>query len=136
MQESTKRSPEKPFQPQILKRPQPGQFNGQEPSRPVQASMPSMPSMQEPPVDHRKPQQVDHRQNLLSLFGKPSTGIQQPNYPPNGNSLPSADPALRSRVGSLASAEAGPRRGSQAPISPADKGFLLDYLAAAVAKGH
>ncbi|KUJ21952.1 uncharacterized protein LY89DRAFT_608597 [Mollisia scopiformis] len=135
MQEPPKRSPEKAFQPQILKRPQPGQFNGQEPSRPAQTSMPQ-PPMPEPPMDPRKYQQADHRQNLLSLFGKPPTGVQQPNYSPNnGVSLP-ADPALRSRVGSLASAEAAPRRPSQAPISPADKGFLLDYLAAAVAKGH
>lgn len=136
-QESLKRSPEKPFQPQILKRPQPGQFNGQESSRPIQPPMPSMP---EPLIDHRKRQQADHRQNLLSLFGKTSTGVQQTSYPPsNGVSLPPPDPAMisaRSRVGSLASAEAAPRRSSQAPISPADKGFLLDYLAATVAKGH
>lgn len=136
MAEPPKRSPEKPFQPQILKRPQPGQFGGQEPARPAQPSMPSLPSMQEPSVDHRKPQQTDHRQNLLSLFGKPPAGVQQPTYSPNhGFSIPSADPTLRSRVGSLASAAETPRRPSQAPISPADKGFLLDYLAAAVAKG-
>lgn len=135
MQEPPRRTPEKPFQPQILKRPQPGQFNGQDTGRLVHGSMPLV---QESGLDHRKPQQNDHKQNLLSLFGKPASGIQQPNFAPsNGTSLSHADSTLRSRVGSLASSEAAPRRSSQAPISPADKGFLLDYLAAAIeAKGH
>jgi mRNA-decapping enzyme subunit 2 len=134
MQDPQSRTPEKPFQPQILKRPQPGQFNGHEPARPVQSST----LIQELGMDQRKPPQNDHRQNLLSLFGKSSPGAQQTNFvPSNGTSLPQGDSALRSRVGSLASGETAPRRSSQAPISPADKGFLLDYLAAAIeAKGH
>ncbi|CZR57305.1 related to decapping enzyme [Phialocephala subalpina] len=144
MQEPAKTSPEKPFQPQILKRPQPGQFSGQESLRHVQPPMPSMqappmPLMQQPVLDHRKQQPADHRQNLLSLFGKPSTSTQQPSYSPsNGISLPAADPnmAARSRVGSLASAEAGSRRPSQAPTSPENQGFLLDYLGTHFAKGH
>lgn len=134
MQDPHQRTPEKPFQPQILKRPPPGQSSGQESGRAAQSST----LVQELGLDQRKPQQIDHRQNLLSLFGKPPPNAQQQNFPPsNGSSQPPTDPALRSRVGSLASGETGTRRSSQAPISPADKGFLLDYLAAAIeAKGH
>lgn len=139
MQEPTKRSPEKPFQPQILKRPQPSQqsqFSGQESLR---HAHPPMPSMQPPMVDHRKQQPADHRQNLLSLFGKPSASTQQPSYSPsNGISLPATDPnmAARSRIGSLASTESASRRPSQVPTSPEHQGFLLDYIAANIAKGH
>lgn len=134
MQDTHQRTPEKPFQPQILKRPPPNHSSGQESGRPMQSGA----LVQELGLDQRKPQPTDHRQNLLSLFGKPSTGAQQQNLPPsNGPPHPQTDPALRSRVGSLASGETATRRSSQAPISPADKGFLLDYLAAAIeAKGH
>ncbi|KAH7419315.1 hypothetical protein BKA64DRAFT_715822 [Cadophora sp. MPI-SDFR-AT-0126] len=122
---------EKPFQPQILKRPQPGISMPPEGITPTQSNFPAFSQSLSHPVDHT--------QTLLSMFRKgPAAGTLQG---PTGEpliSLPPADPSFgisaRSRVGSLASTEGAPRRGSQTPISPADKGFLLSYLDA-VANG-
>ncbi|KAL2075573.1 hypothetical protein VTL71DRAFT_516 [Oculimacula yallundae] len=122
---------EKPFQPQILKRPQPGMTVSPE-------GITAQPSFPSATVPASKP--VDHTQTLLSMFRNGPSGASSFTHSPPGEpliSLPSADPALgisaRSRVGSLAS-EGGLRRGTQTPISPADKGFLLNYLDA-VANG-
>jgi mRNA-decapping enzyme subunit 2 len=134
-----RQSPEKPFQPQILKRPQPSALKTPESSTPTQSTFPIVP--QPPYFDPRVSKPADHRQTLLSLFGK---GTGAPNSllknlsSETSNSSPPVDPPLgisaRSRVGSLASGETAARRGSQAPISPADQGFLLSYLEN-VAKG-
>ena len=127
------KSPEKPFQPQILKRPQGGPPKAVEPS-PVPQS--AFPAFSQPPTAVRPAQTADHKQTLLSLFGKASA---QANPLPK---IPTSDPiqqlpiapatavSSRSRVGSLASGEGPSRRGSQVPISPADKNFLLNYLGA------
>jgi mRNA-decapping enzyme subunit 2 len=129
-----KQSPEKPFQPQILKRPPPGPLMKASPT-PTPAQ-PSFKPLSEPLPDGHIGQapskQIDHRATLLSMFGKndPSTPVIP---------LPLADPTMnisaRSRVGSLVSGDPTSRRGSHTPISPADKGFLLNYLDA-VAKGQ
>ncbi|TVY50880.1 mRNA decapping complex subunit 2 [Lachnellula cervina] len=173
------KSPEKPFQPQILKRPQQSSSKTQQPPPAIQpsvspfASQPGASRMQQsptavssasifrssqgslrmphsataiqhpvstfvPPPDRRPSQAVGHKQNLLSLFGKAQVG----SISPPGRDGPSMEPlastvktSARSRVGSLASGDGTSRRGSQTPISPADKGFLLGYLEEAVAKG-
>ncbi|KAL5328968.1 hypothetical protein ACEPPN_002477 [Leptodophora sp. 'Broadleaf-Isolate-01'] len=124
---------EKPFQPQILKRPQPGMSTSPEGITPTQSNFPAFAQPSNKPADHTK--------TLLSMFRKGPTSVSSFTHGPTGEpliSLPPADPALgisaRSRVGSLASTEGGLRRGSQTPISPADKGFLLNYLDA-VANG-
>jgi len=127
------KSPEKPFQPQILKRPQPEPSKAVEPSPIPQSAFPAFPP---PSIDERPGQTADQRQALLSLFGKPAsvpkplsrvpTNDETQNQPMN----PAASVSSRSRVGSLASAEAPSRRASQAPISPADTNFLLNYLGA------
>lgn len=123
----------KPFQPQILKRPQPG------PSKAVEASpvpQSAFPAFSPPSAAVRPAQTADHKQTLLSLFGKASA---QPNPLPRiptsdptqqAPMVPAANVSARSRVGSLASGEAPSRRASQVPISPADKNFLLNYLGA------
>ncbi|RDW94687.1 hypothetical protein BP5796_00450 [Coleophoma crateriformis] len=162
------KSPERPFQPQILKRPQPEATAVSETSispAPVLATVPVSPPVMS--------QGSDHKQALLSMFGQsamtspPLNSASIPYRPSsNQNSVPGEqsqkllslfakqpaatnpllkaqgneettsthsvdtafDPASRSRVGSLASGAASSRRGSQTPISPADKGFLLNYL--------
>ncbi len=132
-QAPTMKSPEKPFQPQILKRPQPGPSKAVEPS-PIPKSV--FPAFSPPSNDVRPSQTADHRQTLLSLFGKASSAPNHLSRIPtsDGTQIQPMDPATsvsaRSRVGSLASGEAPSRRGSQAPISPADKNFLLNYLGA------
>ena len=119
---------EKPFQPQILKRPQgPAQKAAEAP-----ATLPSVLSAPVGPFDRRSSQSTDHKQTLLSLFGKapsPPAPLSQ-NF--TGGSFAQAHASgqtgtpVRTRVGSLAS-EGPSRSGSQA-LSPADKSFLLSYL--------
>ena len=66
----------------------------------------------------------EQKNQLLSLFGKgkePASVLDSPHMRP------------RSRVASIASgagdgASQGSRRGSQTPLSPADRDFLLGYL--------
>ncbi|KAF7927410.1 uncharacterized protein EAE97_010085 [Botrytis byssoidea] len=104
------------------------------------------------------PQSTEQKHTLLSLFGKsptpaPSSIFGKSPMPasssmsrtsshdgPSSNHLIDAtrSAASRSRVGSLASGngEGSSRRGSQAPISPADKGFLLNYLDAVASRGY
>lgn len=133
----------KPFQPQILRRPQqPVTTPLAELAAPSPTSNPSF--FAQASLDRRDAQPVEHKQNLLSLFGKgpsslPSQRVEQNlaiHTPEQTFGLP-VDPNSRSRVGSLASTGAdvaahASRRSSAAPISPADKGFLLGYLNAVV----
>jgi mRNA-decapping enzyme subunit 2 len=130
----------KTFQPQILKRPQPN--NKQSPSLPTELAAPNpaiIPSLPfQSSHDKRPSQPTEHKQNLLSLFGKVSTVSSPPLFdqPKAGiaaeNPYNTANIAARSRIGSLASnageAAISGRRGSQTPTSPADKAFLLGYL--------
>jgi mRNA-decapping enzyme subunit 2 len=125
------KSPEKPFQPQILKRPQAEPSKAVEPS-PVPQS--AFPAFSPPSIDARPSQTTDQRQALLSLFGK-TTSLPKPlsGVPTSDGTQPmnpAASVSARSRVGSLASGETPSRRASQAPISPADTNFLLNYLGA------
>lgn len=157
-----KSSPDKPFQPQILKRPQhdsteavedPKQHTFSSLPRPVvvgtQNGVPAQISTEvppalpiHPPFDRRSNQSADHKQTLLSLFGKsqsPAVPFANPSTNDVLSPLQPIDPVMatstRSRVGSLASGADGvSRRSSQTPISPADKSFLLNYLDK-VAKG-
>lgn len=140
---------EKPFQPQIMKRPHQGMSAtsggpalmphsfGQPPSQVPKSVPTSLPVL--PAFDHRSTQTTDQRQALLSLFGKPqASGNSLPGNANILNSLKSSESSMsaatRSRVGSLASGDGASRRTSQAPMSPADKSFLLNYLDT-VAKG-
>ncbi|CAG8976214.1 hypothetical protein HYALB_00011145 [Hymenoscyphus albidus] len=113
------------FQPQILKRPS---SNALTTPRQVQSSARSSTFI--PTIQKHEPTEgsSDHKQTLLSLFGKAQLS---PNPLGGETSIgsrkePILNPAPRLRVGSLANE--GARRGSQTPISSADKGFLLSYL--------
>jgi mRNA-decapping enzyme subunit 2 len=135
-QEPPAKSPEKPFQPQILKRPQAGPSKAVEPPSVPRSALPTF----SPPLTTAHPSQTaDHKQTLLSLFGKASAQANPLPKPPTSDptlqlpmapSAPATAVSSRSRVGSLASGEGPSRRGSQVPISPADKNFLLNYLGA------
>ncbi|PQE05569.1 hypothetical protein CJF30_00007725 [Rutstroemia sp. NJR-2017a BBW] len=147
---SSKPSPEKPFQPQILKRPQSGgiitpealMMSGSSTATPKLGSASTTPLHL--PLSSQPPPSTDQKQALLSLFGKlPAVSDSLPapssNYPgmskgPDGP----RNPAIKSRVGSLASGSGDipSRHGSQTPISPADKGFLLNYLDAVASRGY
>ncbi|WQF75773.1 Putative mRNA decapping protein 2, Box A [Colletotrichum destructivum] len=84
---------------------------------------------------------TEQRQKLLSLFGKPQSPSPGPAFDIDDKGktreMAAPDGSKRSRVASLASAsgQGAPeglpesRRGSQTPISPADRSFLLGYLA-------
>ena len=125
----------KVFQPQILKRPQPG--SSKEPTLPVLPSPKIANVAPLPTVDSQAPASpAVHKQTLLSLFGK---STQAAPLSPNNSAaerVPQVNNTIetpsRSRVGSIASGEAAPRRGSQTPISSADNRFLLSYLDAIV----
>ncbi|KAK2002176.1 hypothetical protein LX36DRAFT_652545 [Colletotrichum falcatum] len=105
-------------------------------SHPAASALPALDSLEQ------KPQMsTEQRQKLLSLFGKP----QSPSHGPvfgledkgKAREMAAPDGAIRSRVASLASASghgapeglSESHRGSQTPISPADRSFLLGYLA-------
>jgi mRNA-decapping enzyme subunit 2 len=88
---------------------------------------------QQPRQDHNPEQ----KQKLLSLFGK----AQQS---PTGFQHDTRSSTPRSRLASLASASGDvtqgsastSRRGSQTPISPAERNFLLSYLESAVSSAN
>jgi mRNA-decapping enzyme subunit 2 len=130
----------------ILKRPQLMQ-----PSMPAELAAPSpsfLPGMStQPTLERRRSQALEHKQALLSLFKhgpavtpspilEPTRASEGPERALNDTS----DVMNRPRVGSLVShgsdllPESSSRRGSHAPISAADKGFLLEYLDA-ITKG-
>lgn len=167
MPNSSKRSPEKSFQPQILKRPQANTVKASPllGASTIAAYSPSLapsnlagPSASPLSFTSQAPQSTEQKHALLSLFGKsptPATSSAFGKSPmaasssmsrtsshdgPSSNHLIDAtrSAASRSRVGSLASGngEGSSRRGSQAPISPADKGFLLNYLDAVASRGY
>ncbi|RNJ55224.1 mRNA-decapping enzyme subunit 2 [Verticillium nonalfalfae] len=107
------------------------------------ASPPATSSLPTPAALQRK-ESMSHEQRskLLSLFGKPPSVA--PATPDAAGRVPdSAAPETTSRSGSAASRglpllgqiaqddAAESRRGSQTPISPADRNFLLSYLASA-----
>ena len=135
----------KSFQPRILKRPQPTQ-----PLMRVElAASPTFPPnfYIQPSLDRRVNQPPEHKQALLSLFRSgPATAPPALLDQNKASQIPerafdmAPDAIPRSRVDSLASAggdilsETSSRRGSHAPISAADKGFLLGYLDA-IARG-
>ncbi|KAL3301311.1 decapping enzyme [Colletotrichum asianum] len=106
------------------------------------ASPPAASALPAPAALQRKPEMsTEQRQKLLSLFGKPQSPSPGPGYAVDDKGktreiMPPDMGGMRSRVASLASASGqglpeglpGSRRGSQTPISPADRSFLLGYL--------
>ncbi|KAJ0343046.1 hypothetical protein COL922a_000373 [Colletotrichum nupharicola] len=106
------------------------------------ASPPAASALPAPAALQRKPEMsTEQRQKLLSLFGKPQSPSLGPGYAVDDKGktreiMPPDMGGMRSRVASLVSAsgqglpEGLPesRRGSQTPISPADRSFLLGYL--------
>ncbi|KAI0386146.1 hypothetical protein F5Y04DRAFT_116466 [Hypomontagnella monticulosa] len=81
---------------------------------------------------------AEQKNTLLSLFGKPRSGFEQGKgkEPALADQFTSAA-APRSRLGSVASSRGeamsalqgnASRRGSQTPLSPADRNFLLNFL--------
>ncbi|KAL0930774.1 uncharacterized protein CTRU02_213509 [Colletotrichum truncatum] len=106
------------------------------------ASPPAASALPAPGTLQRKPEMsTEQKQKLLSLFGKPQSPSPGPGYMigDKGKARETLPPetGMRSRVASLASVNGqghpeslpGSRRGSQTPISPADRSFLLGYLA-------
>ncbi|UQC77980.1 uncharacterized protein CLUP02_03453 [Colletotrichum lupini] len=106
------------------------------------ASPPSASALPAPVGLQQKSQMPpEQRQKLLSLFGKPQSPSPGPGFAPEdkgkAREMMAPDGSMRSRVASLASASgqgvqeglSESRRGSQTPISPADRSFLLGYLA-------
>ncbi|PKS10395.1 hypothetical protein jhhlp_002146 [Lomentospora prolificans] len=116
-----------------------------DPAQAVPAGLSSPPAPTSFPVPVFQKQQdapPEHKQKLLSLFGQPQEAI-------GTKTLPSAAmgatkrPSMDYRGGSIASGagyatsaasnihETDSGRGSQTPISPADRSFLLGYLQSA-----
>lgn len=106
------------------------------PSPPAASTFP-VPGMLKPRQDSTS----EHRNTLLSLFGKQKSGTEQGKG--KGKEPATSEPytggtAPRSRMASVASSRgdgAGgladksvSRRGSQTPLSPADRNFLLGFL--------
>ncbi|CAD6506137.1 BgTH12-07067 [Blumeria graminis f. sp. triticale] len=84
---------------------------------------------------HKQSQSTDHKQDLLSLFGKQAPGFRQSsadNFPPSP--IPDYDVTYQYQEKSL---ELKPKilQKKTPKISSADKGFLLSYLDDIVAKG-
>lgn len=82
----------------------------------------------------------EQRHKLLSLFGKPQVSKHEglvPDEEGKGKevALPAASP-IPSASGAAPLHLSESRRGSQTPISPADRSFLLNYLASATSKAQ
>lgn len=117
-------------------------FGSSDVDKPASLGSPPAASALPAPATQRRPEtSTEQKQKLLSLFGKPQSPSPRPGYAIDDNvkakeMIPS-EMGMRSRVASLTSASGhGPseslpdsRRGSQTPISPADRSFLLGYLA-------
>ncbi|RFU24832.1 hypothetical protein B7463_g11505, partial [Scytalidium lignicola] len=133
-------TPEKPFQPQILKRPQPTSSVGTT-AQSTSASPINAPQIQ-PLLDRHITQTDEHKKTLLSLFAKaPSTSPTSPTNSLSQNttqqenlaSLLTSGEKQTPNIGNITLPEnegiALPRaRRDSHTISPADQGFLLNYL--------
>ncbi|KAF6842683.1 decapping enzyme dcp2 [Colletotrichum musicola] len=105
------------------------------------ASPPAAAALPAPGVQRKPETSMQQKQKLLSLFGKPQSPGPRSGYAvdDNGKAQEMIPPemGMPSRVASLTSASghapteslSESRRGSQTPISPADRSFLLGYLA-------
>lgn len=102
------------------------------PSPPAASTFP-MPGMLKP----RQDSSSEHKNTLLSLFGKQKAGMEQQSKGKEaaGAELFTGGAAPRSRMASVASSRGDgladkptSRRGSQTPLSPADRNFLLGFL--------
>lgn len=141
-----RKSPEKSFQPQILRRPQPTHLEKTElpeavPIQPPDSGNPTMPAP--PSLDRRSTQPTEQKQTLLSLFGKsssPASALFGTATTDGLLMLPHENAGLNSSAQvKVEFSTTGNSPGvslpmAQSSISPADKGFLLSYLDA-VAKG-
>lgn len=146
------KEPPKPFQPQILRRPQTPSTTSVQSKKENVSDTVSTASLAQPAegTAHQRPSQADsHRQALLSLFNNPlqtsqtsqvihdpvsavSTAMptSQPISPLTTSQLHGVEPiSTRSRVGSLASTGGAKRPGIEKRQTAAgDKAFLLGYL--------
>ncbi|KAI1094645.1 hypothetical protein F5B19DRAFT_444128 [Rostrohypoxylon terebratum] len=106
------------------------------PTPPAASSLPVPGSFQ-----FRQESTAEHKSTLLSLFGKTKSTVDQgkgkevASAPDQSAAASASDP--RSRLGSVASSRgegkpvlrgSASRRGSQTPLSPADRQFLLNFL--------
>lgn len=137
-------SVEKPFQPQILKRPQPA---ASVETRPQSTSSSITVPLIQPLLDRHTPQAEDHKKTLLSLFA--NTGPSPPSNSLARDNTQVADLTSILRDGERRIPNIGnlavpgnegitvprARKESYPAISPADQGFLLNYLDA-VAKDN
>ncbi|TAQ87410.1 hypothetical protein B7494_g4248 [Chlorociboria aeruginascens] len=126
--------PEKSFQPQILKRPQSNS------SKPLGYHATNSPKLSQtppqPPLDPRNPQSSQHKQTLLSLFGKaaiasPVITMSRTQSKEGQPPLQRIDPTITLSTQSppvVIASEIEAPRSSQTPISPANQRFLLSYL--------
>lgn len=111
------------FQPKILKRPQESRS-----LMPAELAAPEI--LVQPSLEIRKTQDADHKQALLSLFGKGTASALPPKFGQPIASQPTEirDPPISaSSAGDLRSEI--PTSNSQTSISEVDRGFLLEYLA-------
>lgn len=122
-----------------------------DPAKAVPAGLSSPPAPTTFPAPVFQKQQdapPEHKQKLLSLFGQPQ-GLSPSNIPTPESVGAGKRPSMDYRSGSMASGagfaasaasnmhESDSRRGSQTPISPADRSFLLGYLQSATHQaGH
>ncbi|XXG96576.1 hypothetical protein Hte_002862 [Hypoxylon texense] len=103
-------------------------------SGPPSASALPVPSGAQP----RRESTTEQRNTLLSLFGKPKSGFEQGKGKEPATAELFGHGTPRSRLGSVASSGGesaihglrsnASRRSSQAPLSPADRDFLLNFL--------
>ncbi|KAI0389865.1 hypothetical protein F5Y17DRAFT_447145 [Xylariaceae sp. FL0594] len=88
----------------------------------------------QPPAVMVKPRQnstVEHKNALLSMFGKLSVEPEQgkkSQEPTDLEQTSGSGPTPRSRLASFASQSQGSRRSSATPLSAADRNFLLGFL--------
>jgi mRNA-decapping enzyme subunit 2 len=111
------------------------------------ASPPATSALPAPSIGgHKAEVSTEQKQKLLSLFGKQPSPISTLVNEDRGKGIGQSpvESGQRSRVASLASGAGEPhqgnvpmsRGGSQTPISPANRSFLLGYLESAMANAH
>lgn len=103
-------------------------------------SPPATSSLPTPAGLHRKESMSHEQKNkLLSLFGKPqsaSPASAAANEQGRGRELLPPNASPHSVASGPSSHVSDSRRGSQTPISPADRSFLLNYLASATGRAQ
>lgn len=124
-----------------------GHHEASEQSKPSSLASPPATSSFPPPSNMHRKSSTSHeqRQKLLSLFGKPQSTspaafatavMDERATPAKAAGSPhlqqlQQSPSSQARSGTPGAAFSESRRGSSTPISPADRSFLLSYLASA-----